>query len=209
MKKWLILFVIVDFVFVGLVLKLSTENQRNVAAFDDPFYKDLTEGQKNKYDFVQSLKFSMDTENLTLTTDRLQALCQLASTIELKFVAGSVAYAGGHPTITHTYSCANIKKNLSTSSLQTPIKSFVAIQKEKKINLGESEMQASLVYSDDEFPADWALTELVVTGEESNFTVTAAELDKVHTDHRFEFNVVTFFETTDNFDGPITAIRHK
>lgn len=194
MKKWLILFILVDFVFIGLVLRLSTENQRHMASFDDSFYKELSAGQKIKYDFVESLNFSMDDEDLTLSTNRLQSLCLSASLIEIKFVAANVAYAGGRPTISHTYSCENIKKDSAAINLKTPIKEFVSIHKAKKIKLAESEMSSTLVYSDEDFPADWLLSELIVSGEESHFTVTTAELEKVHPDHRFEFNVLTFLK---------------
>ncbi len=194
MKKWLILFITIDFMFVALVLKLSNENQRSVAAYDDPFYNELTDGQKVKYDFVKSLHFSIDSENLILETDRLQALCLGASLVQIKFAASAVAYAGVHPTISHTYSCEGIKKDLSTSSLKTSIKNFLEIQKLKKISLVASEMTSTQIFVDEEFPVEWVLSELSVSGTESNFTVTSAELEKVHAEHPFEFNLTTFLK---------------
>jgi len=193
MKKWLILFAIVDFIFVGIVLKISTSHQRSIATEEDRFYSDLSDGQKNKYDFVKSFQFAATAEKLVLTTDRLQALCQTNSMVEVKFQAVNVAYAGLHPSISHIFSCQNIRKDLSLSSLQTTLSDFKALHKTSLLKLADSELRATKVYSDEEFPTDWILSDVIVTGE-LNFSVSTAEMDKVHTDHRFEFNIPTSVE---------------
>ncbi len=193
MKKWLILFAIVDFIFVGIVLKISTSNQRTIATEADRFYSDLSDGQKNKFDFVKSFQFTANSENLVLTTDRLQALCQTNSIVEIKFQAVKVAYAGLHPSISHFYSCENIRKDISVTSLKTNLSDFKSLHKTAMIKLSESELRAVKVYSDEEFPSDWILSEIIVTGE-LNFNISTAELDKVHNDHRFEFSIPTSLE---------------
>lgn len=190
MKKWLILFALVDFIFVGLVLKISSSNKRHIANDGDPFYAELTEGQKNKYDFVKSFRFQADNEKLVLTTDRLQSLCQNDALVELKFKAVNVAYAGAHPSISHIYSCQNIRKDTSIMTLPTSIDDFVALHKTSHLQLDDSEMRATQVYSDEDFPTDWILSDVIVTGE-LNFTVSSAELAKAHTDRRFEFSIST------------------
>lgn len=190
MKKWLILFAIVDFIFVALVLKISTNNQRTIATEENVFYSELTDGQKSKYDFVKSFQFVVDTEKLVLTTDRLQALCQTNSLVELKYTAVNVAYAGLHPSISHIFSCENIRKDLAVSSLPTTIENFKSLHQTENLKLDGSEMRASKIYSDEDFPTDWILSEVIVTGE-LNFTVNTAEMDKVHPDHRFEFSIPT------------------
>lgn len=194
MKKWLVLFAIVDLIFVGLVLKISTPNKRNIASHEEEaFYAELTEGQKNKYDFVKSFEFIANTEELTLSTDRLQALCQTQSMIELKFKAVNVAYAGSHPSISHIYSCENIRKDVSTMALSTSVADFKALHTTALLRLEDSELRARQVYSDEDFPEDWILSDMIVTGE-MNFTVNTAEMEKVHPDHRFEFKLTTFVE---------------
>lgn len=190
MKKWLILFAIVDFIFIGIVLKISTSNQRMIATEADQFYAELTDGQKTKYDFVKSFQFSADAEKLVLTTDRLQSLCQTNSLVEVRFKAVNVAYAGLHPSISHIFSCENIRKNLSASSLQTTMNDFKSLHQAAALQLPESELRATKVYSDEDFPTEWILSDVIVTGE-LNFSVTTAEMDKVHADHRFEFRIAT------------------
>lgn len=190
MKKWLILFAIVDFIFVGIVLKLSMNNQRTIATEADLFYSDLSDGQKNKYDFVKSFQFVADAEKLVLTTDRLQALCQTNSLIEIKFQAVNVAYAGLHPSISHIFSCENIRKDLAVSSLPTTLDDFKALHKMPNLKRGESEMRAIKVYSDEDFPTDWILSDVIISGE-LNFSVSSIEMDKAHPDHRFEFSIPT------------------
>jgi hypothetical protein len=192
MKKWLILFVIVDFIFVGLILKLSTENQRKIASSENAEYADFTDGQKRKYDLVQSLNFNMNEQSLTLSTNQLQLICDTSSLIELKFTALNVVYAGTYPTISHTFSCEKIKADLSQTELKTSLKDFIAMHKNKRLpSSGESEIKAFQVYADEDFPTEWQLSEMVIAGA-ANFTITLAELNKVHTDHRFEFNISTF-----------------
>ena len=192
-KKWIILFEIIYFIFVGIFLKISTTRQRSIATEEDRFYSDLTDGQKNKYDFVKSFQFTATTEKLVLTTDRLQALCQTDSMVEVKFQAVNVAYAGLHPSISHIYSCRNIRKDLSLSSLQTTISDFKALHTTSLLKLADSELRAVKVYSDEDFPSEWILSDVIVTGE-LNFSVSTVEMDKVHTDHRFEFNIATSVE---------------
>lgn len=193
MKKWLILFAIIDFIFVGIVLKISTRNQRTIATEEDRFYSDLTDGQKSKYDFVKSFQFTADSDQLVLTTDRLQALCQTDSMVELKFQAVNVAYAGLHPSISHIYSCQKIRKDLSLTSLQTTLRDFKSLHKTALVKLYDSELRAVKVYSDEDFPSDWILSDIIVSGE-LNFSISTAEMDKVHKDHRFEFNIPTSLE---------------
>lgn len=193
MKKWLILFAIVDFIFVGIILKISTNRQRSIATAEDRFYSDLSDGQKNKYDFVKSFQFTADLEKLVLKTDRLQALCQTNSMVEVKFQAVNVAYAGLHPSISHIFSCQNIRKDLSQTTLLTSLNDFTALHKTPVIKLEDSELKASKVYSDEDFPKEWILSDFIVTGE-LNFSVSTVEMDKVHTDHRFEFNIPTSSE---------------
>jgi hypothetical protein len=190
MKKWLILFAIIDFIFVGVVLKISTSNQRNVATYNDPFYAELNEGQKNKYDFVKSFQFLANADQLVLTTDRLQSLCQSDSMVEVKFTAINVAYAGVHPSISHIYSCENVRKDVSNSSLITRMQDFMSMHKVRELKLEDSQMTASQVYPGEDFPTEWILSDLIVTGG-MNFAITTVELDKVHTDHRFEFSLST------------------
>lgn len=195
MKKWLIFFAIVDFIFVGLVLRLSTSNQRRIANEADTFYLELTEGQKGKYDFVRSFQFSNDGQNLTLKTDRLQALCQTNSLVELKFKAINVAYAGSHPSISHIFSCENIRKDLSLSKLNTAWQDFLSLHKTQNVKLADSELKSSQVYPGEEFPTEWALSEMIVTGE-LNFVVNSFELDKVYPDNRFEFTTANSAATS-------------
>lgn len=190
MKKWLVLFAIVDLIFVGIVLKISTTNQRTIANESDQFYSDLSDGQKNKYDFVKSFQFTASNEKIVLITDRLQALCQTKSLVEVKFKAVNVAYAGLHPSISHIFSCENIRKDVSVMSLLTTIDDFKALHKTTTLQLTDSEMRATKVYADEDFPTEWILSDVIVTGE-LNFSVSSVEMDKVHTDHRFEFSIPT------------------
>ncbi len=192
MKKWLVLFLMADIVFLGLVLKLSTTPQRHVASQDEAFYSELTEGQKNKFDFVKSFEFLANAETITLKTDRLQSLCQSNSRIELKFEAIEVAYAGVHPSVSHIYSCELIRQDLSRSELTTSVQNFLEVHQTHALKLVDSQMTSFKLYADEELPTQWILAEVIVTGE-MNFKVSSIEMNKAHADDRFEFTLPATF----------------
>ena len=75
MKKLLALFVVLDFIFVGLILKFTPSQQtRMVSSVNDSAYNELTEGQKNKWHLVETLKFQISSTEITLETDKLQMI---------------------------------------------------------------------------------------------------------------------------------------
>ncbi|MBC7421526.1 MAG: hypothetical protein H7328_12435 [Bdellovibrio sp.] len=188
MRKWLILFVIVDFIFVGLVLRISMQQERQIASVESE--SNLSAGQQNKFELVKSLHFKADSQQLVLQTEKLQMICETSSLIEVKYRAVNVAYAGAQPTITHTFSCVEIKKDLSLTTLQTNMSDFISMQKNKKLNLNVSQMTAAQVYSDEDFPSDWQVSEITVTGP-STFTINQFEIEKVHANNSFSFTITS------------------
>lgn len=187
MKKWLLLFVIIDFVFVGLVLKFSTDSERRQVASSDNF-GELTEGQQRKLELVKAIDFSISEEGLEFKTDKLQMICETSSTIELKFFAQNMAVAGNPPVISHIYTCSEIKKDLSLNLLATSLKEFKQMHKTNELNLPNSQLKASGIYASEDFPEEWRLSEVTITGP-STFTINQYELDRVFSDHRFEFKL--------------------
>lgn len=193
MKKWLMLFVMIDFVFVGLVLKYSNQPNRQIASVENSDgasdQNEMTDGQKSKLALTQSFQLNLSQLVISVTSDKLQMICETSSIIELKFEALNVAYAGAKPTIQHDFSCANIKKDLSTRSLETKIDDFKSMRKNKKIDLAGSSLLASQVYSDEEFPEQWKLTEINITGP-ATFSINRYELEHVHAAN-FEFTITS------------------
>ena len=131
MKKLLALFVIIDFIFIGLIIKLNTNPSRVIASTDSSF-DSLTEGQKNKWNLIKTLSFKITEDDVLLETDMLQMICETSSLIELKFLALNVAYAGSQPTISHTFTCEKIRNNQTKTQLITP---FSAIKKMHKLKM--------------------------------------------------------------------------
>ncbi len=185
MKKWLILFVVVDFIFVGLVLKVSTQNERRIASVTTD---ELTKGQQQKFDLVKSFQFTATNEQLVLQSDKLQMICDSSSLIEVKYSAMNVAYAGQQPTISHVFSCAHIKIDQSLNTLTTSIESFKSMHKNKQLSLNASVLTAAQVYSDEDFPTEWKVSEISITGT-STFIINQFEIDKAHTIDAFNFKI--------------------
>lgn len=187
MKKWLIVFAIIDFCFIALVLKLlSNANHRNIASTTDNTknIENFTDGQKRKLQIVKSIEFSTTAEKFEIKTDFLQALCASATLIEVQYAALNVAYAGGAPTISHLFSCNSILSEPNKNTLETNLNDFTSLHAQSKIDLTSSQMLGSHIYSDEDFPTEWRLSAIVVTGE-SNFTITTAELDFTHGEQKF------------------------
>lgn len=186
MKKWLILFLLVDFVFVGLVLKISTTKERRIATAGD----ELTEGQQQKVDLVKSFHFNATNDELILHSDKLQMICDTSTSIEVKYMAVNVAYAGSQPTIVHAFSCAEIRKLQSLTTLSTSLENFKSMHENKQLSLASGSLTASQVYRDEDFPRDWKVAEISIIGD-SSFTINQFEIDKTHASDAFSFAVTS------------------
>ncbi len=191
MKKLLILFVVLDFIFVGLILKvISSTPSRTISSVDDSTYNQLTDGQKTKWDLVKTLKFEISSEAVSLITDNLQMICDTSALIELQFSAQNVAFAGAAPMVSHTFSCDSIRKDQAANSLHTTFSDFKNIQQTKKIDLGTSRLAGFNIYTDEKLPLRWRLTAVRISGP-STFTINEFEIEKVLMT-AFEFNLPTF-----------------
>ncbi|OFZ31730.1 MAG: hypothetical protein A2622_03935 [Bdellovibrionales bacterium RIFCSPHIGHO2_01_FULL_40_29] len=187
MKKFLFLFVVLDFVFVALIIKWTTTPGRMIASTEQSFYSDLTDGQKNKWDLIETFQFDSNSNHLEFSTNKLQMICETSSLIELQYAAQNVAFAGQRPTITHIFSCENIRKNQDQSILLTLTSDFTKIHKTKKITYPDSQLVGSQLYADEEFPTHWKLAEVRVKGP-NTFTINEFEIEKVH-GHALEFSI--------------------
>ena len=188
MKKWLVLFVIIDFIFVGLVLRISTQNEVFISR--NPSSDELTPGQKQKFELVQSFQFTADRDQLLLQSEKLQLICENSSLIKLTYVAVNIAIAGIQPSIEHSFSCAEIKKDQNVSALKTNLVDFQAMHVNQKLSLNGSMMAATQVYRDEDFPTDWKLSEITITGP-SNFTINQFEIEKAHDEKDFSFTITS------------------
>ena len=68
MKKILIVFFVIDLIFIGLVLKIAPSSNRHIASIEESQApKNLTEGQRNKWLLVKSFQFNLTSDQLTLS----------------------------------------------------------------------------------------------------------------------------------------------
>ena len=174
MKKILALFVVLDLIFVGVILKISPDesNRRSIANSADE--ADLTAGQQQKLALIKSLQFIKSDKEIILQTNYLQALCASYSMIRVQFQAVDLAVSGQPPQITHSFSCDLIKQHSATDSLSTDLTEFKSLQHKSDF----SHLKASALYSDEEFPKRWKIFAIEVTGEE-NFTINDAEINQI------------------------------
>lgn len=195
MKKWLVLFLIIDFIFIGLVLKLSNEKTRSIANLEQPTIdtNQLSEGQQRKLSLIQSLNFNINSQKISLKSNFLQAYCSAYSMIEVKFKALNQATAGLSPSISHKFSCENFRKDNSLSSLETPLQLFKDLQFKKRIELNGSLLISNNLFSDEEFPNEWSLDEIIFYGS-STFSISNIELQTVLTNQIFQFDITTFLK---------------
>ncbi len=177
MKKLLALFVILDFIFIGLIFKFNTSAPtRAISSAQD--FDDFSEGQKNKWNLIKTLQFKSTDEDFFLQTDMLQMICETSSLIQLQFSAQNVAFAGAQPTISHVFSCDTIRKNQSQSKLITAFSTFKKMHGLKILALEGSELRSSQVYPDEEFPLQWQLVEINISGA-NTFSINKFEIEKV------------------------------
>lgn len=178
MKKFLILFILLDLIFVGVILTLKTGPSRNISSVSTTEIPGLTEGQQNKWRLIQSFHFKKNVDSLDLETDQLQVICDTSSLIELRFLAQNIAIGGESPSISHVYSCFEIKKDQNKIKLSTSLTDFRLMHQQKKLHLQQSELASNQIYASEEFPTDWKLAEIKIIGA-STFTINQFEIEKV------------------------------
>ena len=186
MKKLLALFVIIDFIFIGLIIKLNTTSPTRMITSTDSSMDDLTDGQKNKWTLIKTFNFEITEDAVSLKTDMLQMICETSSLIEFKYLAQNVAFAGSQPAISHTFSCEKIKEDQNQTKLITPFSALKKMHNLKSLELGGSQLRSSQVYSDEEFPLSWQLDEIKISGE-NTFSISKYEIEKVLSEfYKFE-----------------------
>lgn len=178
MKKLLILFAILDLVFLGTVLTLSEPKTRFIASVNENDLSNLTEGQQNKLQLIKTFKFIQTENSIIFMTDKLQMICDTSLSIELDFSAQNISVAGAKPTISHLFSCAEIKKSQSLSTLETPLAEFKKMHQQNILKLPASQLAAFDVYSTEEFHENWKLTEIKIRGP-NTFSINEYEIEKV------------------------------
>ncbi len=189
MKKLLVIFVVLDLVFLGIVLTISQKNSRSIATVTENAFSELTEGQQNKWHLIETFKFTQTENSISLLTDKLQMICETSLSIQLDFSAQNFAIAGSKPLISHLYPCADIKMNSSLSSLETQFSDFKKMHQQNILKLPTSQMAAFDIYSTEEFPESWRLAEIKIRGP-NTFTINEFEIEKV-LHQSLEFKLVT------------------
>lgn len=194
MKKIIIYCLILSAVIFGFILAANKSKLRTVASEENSEpaeFSSLTEGQKNKWRLVKTLKFQKKESSIELLTDKLQMICEVSSLIELKFIALNLSVAGSQPSITHTFSCNQIMMKPDQVTLATPVSEFIKMNTIKKVLLDDSsQLTSNLLYSDEAFPNLWRLSEIKISGT-YNFTINQYEIEKaLSTDFDFEITSV-------------------
>lgn len=173
MKKLLLLFIALDLIFVGTILKNQNEKKRGIASSSSI----LTEAQQQKKDFIQSLQFQTTAESFIVETSYLQALCASYAHISLQFKAVEVAVSGVAPTITSSFSCSQILNNPRQNYLLTRFDDFHAAHARQPTS---GYVRAQGAFPNEAIEKDWQLSSLIVGGgsneEATQFTVNEAEL---------------------------------
>lgn len=178
MKIVLILFVLLDFIFVGLILTLQPQTTRSVSSVSTNENAGLSEGQQNKWRLIQSFHFQKNSVSLEFETDQLQSICDTSSLVELRFIAQNQAFSGESPSISHVYSCYELKKDLAKITLSTSLDDFRLMHQQKKLQLQQSQLTSNHIYASEDFPTDWKLAEIKISGA-STFTINQFEIEKV------------------------------
>lgn len=173
MKKLLVLFITLDFIFVSTILKINSEQERGLASS----FPALTEGQQQKKEFIQSLQFQATAESFIVQTSYLQALCASYAHISLQFKAAELAVSGTPPTITSSFSCSQILNDPGRNQLVTRLDDFHAAHARKPTT---GYVRAQGTFPDEAIEKNWQLSSLIVGGgndnEAAQFTVNEAEL---------------------------------
>jgi hypothetical protein len=189
MKKLLALFFVLDLIFVGVVLKLNSEKRRNIASTDEAT-SELTDGQQQKLQLIQSFKFVKSGADARLSTNMLQSLCASYKYVLVKFKAMDMAVSGQAPTVINSFSCAQVSSDTSQDFLSTDTSVFEQLKIQKKIG----QLSSVALFRDEDLPQSWKFFELEVIGDDpaqDHFTISEAELNTYIGHENLIFNLST------------------
>lgn len=181
-----------DIIFVGFILTLNSKPARTISSVPADDLSGLTEGQQNKWRLIKSFHFQKNNATLDFQSDQLQMICDTSSLVELRFLAQNIAIGGEPPSISHVFSCFELKKDLSQTTLSTGLADFKLMHQQKKLQLKQSELSSNQIYPTEEFPTDWKLAEIKVSGPYT-FTINQFEIEKV-LQTTFNFKISTSVE---------------
>ncbi len=163
----------------------SKTTQRNIAT-ENSAAQNLTEIQKQKWALVESFQIRQTNQSLQIDVPHLVDLCADNIFLIFQLSAYEVSVAGNSPQIHLRISC-----NLALEKMQTQFEvsysDLGSLHQLKEIKWPFGEISTELIYTDEEFPIKWSLTEISTEGANS-FQINQFEIQKVF-GNNFEFEL--------------------
>lgn len=152
-----------------------------------PEQEHMTPGQKLKWSAAEQFSIQQTNESLIVDIPHMVDLCAENHFLNFKFLAYETTIAGENPNIQFMISC---QMALSESKYRYEIlfSDLISLHELKEKKLSSGILKSALIYTDEQFPKRWNLSEISVIGTGA-FQINQFEINKVF-GHNFEFELV-------------------
>ena len=175
------------FIFAGLFVFLTagiafwasqrmSDQHRKLASMMDQANPEWTAGQKLKWAVTKQFNIEIRDQEISIATPMAVELCLGNHGLSVKLQANEIMNAGQNPQIKISIACDALLA-ISDYKFSIPLKTIVQLHKTKELKSDELQLQAFNVYSDEEWPSEWTLSEIEVIGP-NGFSINQFELQE-------------------------------
>ncbi len=186
LKKYLGIAIVIVFLgSLGVSIFVNSTKNRTVAT-ENSRAENLTENQKLKWSAVEQFQVRQTNESIQIDVPHLVDLCENNQIIHFQFSAYEISIAGNHPTLNYKISC-NIALEKIQQHFEILFSDLLSLQQNKQIDISFGRLYSELIYSDENFPEKWSLTQISTEGLNA-FVINQYEIQKVF-GNNFEFEL--------------------
>ncbi len=166
-------------------LRLDNQTIRKIAG-QNIENNQLTPRQQQKWSTTKQFQIRQTNESLLIDVPHLPDLCAENQSLIFKFSAYEISVAADNPNLQYTISCALALAKAQTQ-FEVLFSDLISMHQTKEKNLPEGILKSFLIYSDEQFPARWNLSEISIEGADA-FKINQYEIQKVF-GNNFEFEL--------------------
>lgn len=170
----LFLFLTAGFAF--LVSMKMTDQQRKLASMIDQANPDWTPGQKLKWAITKQFNIQVLDQEILMATPMAVEICTGNHGLGIKLQANEIMVAGQNPQIKISIACEALLAK-TDYKFSIPLKTVLQLHKSKELKTDTLQFRTLNVFSDDEWPTEWTLSEIEVIGQ-NGFTINQFELQE-------------------------------
>ena len=153
-----------------------TDQERKLASMIDQANPDWTAGQKLKWAITKQFNIEISDQEILVSTPMAVEICTGNHGLGIKLQANEIMVAGQNPLIKIAIACEALLAK-TDYKFSIPLKTVLQLHENKVLKIDDLQFQSFSVYSADEWPTEWTLSEIEVIGP-NGFTINQFELQE-------------------------------